>query len=190
MTDPKTGEKSAPRLSMVVAIGSQNRVLGKNNKLLWHIPEDFKRFKELTKGHPVIMGRKTFESIVESLGKPLPGRANIVISRNPDFSPKTQNELGSKKPASEVFIVSSIEEAVAKASSLDSEEIFNIGGAQIYELGLPYTDRIYLTIVETEKEGDAFFADYSEFSKIISEEKKSDGNYNYTFYTLEREYID
>src|SRR3989338_11599741 len=121
-----------PRICAVVAIG-RNRELGKAGKLLWHIPEDLKRFKKLTIGHPVIMGRKTFESIVSYLGKPLPGRTSIVLTKN------SNNDLRNRY---EVVIAGSLEEGIKKAKELDDEEIFIVGGASVYEQALPLADRL------------------------------------------------
>ena len=149
-----------PRVSMVAAIG-RNRELGRGNELLWHIPEDLKRVKALTLGHPVIMGRKTFESI----GKPLPGRTNLVVSRSS----------------------LSLEDALAQAKKLDKEEIFIIGGAQIYEQALPYADRLCLTLIDDAKEADAFFPEYGQlFTKKVSEEPREHEGLQYRWVTLEK----
>ncbi|KKW32412.1 MAG: Dihydrofolate reductase [Parcubacteria group bacterium GW2011_GWA1_53_13] len=149
-----------PRVSMIAAVG-RNRELGLGNGLLWHIPEDLKRFKALTLGHPVIMGRKTFESI----GKPLPGRTNLVVSRS----------------------ALSLEDALAQAKKLDKEEVFIIGGAQIYEQALPYADRLYLTLIEDTKEADAFFPEYEKlFTKKVSEEPREYEGLQYRWVTLEK----
>ncbi len=160
-----------PIISIIAAIAEKNRAIGKDNKLLWHIPEDLKHFKNLTAGHVVIMGQKTFES----LGKPLPNRANIVISNDPEFNP------------SGVVVARSIEESVAKAQEIEKEEIFICGGGSIYEQFMPLADKLYLTLVAGDFEGDVLFPDYSEFKKIIKEEKSSDGKYNYKFIELIRE---
>ena len=149
-----------PRVSMIAAVG-RNRELGLGNGLLWHIPEDLKRFKALTLGHPVIMGRKTFESI----GKPLPGRTNLVVSRSS----------------------LSLEDALAQAKKLDKEEIFIIGGAQIYEQALPYADRLCLTLIDDAKEADAFFPEYEKlFTKKVSEEPREYEGLQYRWVTLEK----
>jgi len=149
-----------PRVSMIAAVG-RNRELGLGNGLLWHIPEDLKRFKALTLGHPVIMGRKTFESI----GKPLPGRTNLVVSRS----------------------ALSLEDALAQAKKLDKEEVFIIGGVQIYEQALPYADRLYLTLIEDTKEADAFFPEYEKlFTKKVSEEPREYEGLQYRWVTLEK----
>lgn len=173
------------KISIIAAIGP-NRELGKNNKLLWDIPEDLERFRKITKNHVVIMGRKTFESI----GKPLPNRTNIVITRDQNY--KTPN----------IVVAFSLEEAINFAKekssftkvSEDKDEIFIIGGGQIYEQGIKYADKLYLTIVEEfpaeikklTETADTFFPDYSDFKKVISEEKKELKDYKYTFLVLER----
>lgn len=128
-------------ISILVAV-AKNGVIGKDNSMLWKLSDDFKSFKQLTLGHVIIMGRKTFESI----GKPLPGRTSIVISRNSDLVLE-----GCK-------IVNSVESALELAKQLtDKNEVFIIGGQQIYELAQPFVTKIYLTKVNTAPEGDAFF---------------------------------
>jgi dihydrofolate reductase len=133
-----------PAIILIAACG-QNRVIGNQGQLPWHIPEDLKRFKRLTVGKPVIMGRKTYESI----GKPLVGRHNIVITRQKSYH-----------AAPEVSVVSTFAEAVA-AAGLDpktrAEEIFIIGGAEIYAQSLAFATRIELTLVHQAPDGDAFF---------------------------------
>ena len=163
-----------PRISIVVAIG-KNRELGLGGKLLWHIPEDMKRFKALTLGHPVVMGRKTFESIITILGKPLPGRTNIVVTRDAQW-----NYEG-------VVVVHSLEEGLEKARELDTEEIHIGGGAELYKQALPFVDRLYLTLVDDTKEADSFFPEYeTEFTKKISEESHEYEGLRYSWVTLER----
>ncbi len=162
------------RVSIVVAIG-KNREIGKGNTLLWHIPEDLKRFKALTLGHPCIMGRKTFESIVAMIKKPLPGRTNVVITR--DTSWKYDG----------VVSAHSVEDAIKKAKALDPEEVFIIGGAQIYESALPYTDRLYLTIIDDTKEADTYFPPYEHlFTKKLSEEIREHNGLKYIWVNLEK----
>jgi dihydrofolate reductase len=156
-------------LSLIAAIGP-NRELGKDNTLLWHIPGDLPRFKKMTTGHPVIMGRKTYESI----GRPLGGRTNIVISSNPEFHPEG------------VAVVHSIDEAFAVAtSSPGSEEIFVIGGGKVFEETIEMADRLYLTIVDKAADADVFFPDYARFTKVISKESKEAEGLRYTYITLE-----
>ncbi len=157
-------------VSMIAAIG-KNRELGKNNRLLWHIPEDFKRFKDLTSGHVVIMGRKTYESLPEKF-RPLPNRTNIIVTRDVGYKIK------------DAIVCHSIEEAINLAKKKTSE-IFIIGGAQIYDLGIKYADRLYLTLVDKEyPDADAFFPDYSQFKKVITEENHSSGDIKFKFVEL------
>ena len=158
-----------PRISIIAAIG-RNRELGKRNELIWRISEDLKRVKGLTTGHPIIMGRKTFESI----GRPLPNRTNIVITR-------TQMCIEG------CLVFDSLEKGVAAAQAIDAEEIFIFGGASIYEEALPVTDRLYLTVIDAEDaEADAFFPDYSSFSNVIEKEEHGEHVPPYTWLTLER----
>lgn len=167
-----------PRVSIVVAMGAgplHTRVIGKENKLLWYIPEDLKHFKSLTLGHPVIMGRKTFDSIVATLGKALPGRTNIVVTRDPNWSFEG------------VVVCHSIESAFEKAREIDHEEIFIGGGSQLYEQALPFTDRLYLTLIEDEKDGDTYFPAFEkDFTKVLNEEKRDHEGLTYRWLDLER----
>ncbi len=156
-----------PIISIIAAIGD-NKELGKNNKLLWHIPEDLKFFREKTRGHAVIMGRKTYKSI----GHPLPNRVNIIISRNSNLK------------INGAFVVHSLEEALSLAKQHEKEEIFIIGGAQIYQEALPIVDKLYLTLVQGTFAADVFFPDYSDFKKIIDQKTSSDRKL--TFLELER----
>ena len=158
-----------PKVSLIAAL-SENRVIGKGNSLPWHIPEDLKHFKEVTSGHPVIMGRKTFESI----GRLLPKRLNIVISRDKSYVVEGAT------------MAHSLEEAIAIACNYDKKEIFVIGGEQIFVQSINRADRLYLTIVHTDIEGDAFFPDFSSFTKIVDERKGETDTYRYTFLTLEK----
>src|SRR3989344_8571978 len=180
-----------PRISLIAAI-SENRAIGNENKLLWNIPEDLQRFVKLTTGHPVIMGRRTFESI----GHPLVNRMNIIVTRNQNYR------------ASGCTVAHSLEEAIdiakkekfppakagsnAKTSTLrvqreaSENEIFIIGGGQIYEQAMKYANKLYLTVVKGNFKANTYFPDYSEFTKVISQEEKHSGDYIYTFLDLER----
>ncbi len=158
-----------PRLSMIVAV-DEARAIGKDNRLLWHIPEDLKRFKELTSGHVVIMGENTYHSI----GRPLPNRTNIVVTLNQEL----------KLPGCQV--VHSLDEAVQVAREYEKEEIFVMGGASIYKQFLPTIDRLYLTLVTGKHEADTYFPDYGDFTKVVSEEKQDNGTHQFTFFVLER----
>jgi len=185
-------------ISIIAAIGDghlHNRVLGKNNELLWHIPDDLKRFKTITRGHPVIMGRKTFESIVVAIGKPLPERTNIVITRDTAYQGRASTETvdNSRGPTStatstdSVLIVHSLDDALAAAAQIDTEEVFVIGGGEIYAQALPYVDRLYLTLIEDDKEGDSYFPAYEdEFTiKTLDEAHEWEG-LKYRWVNLER----
>jgi dihydrofolate reductase len=137
-SNPGTGMK--PRISIIVAM-ARNRVIGVNNTLPWHLPADLKHFKELTMGHHIVMGRKTYESI----GRPLPGRTSVVITRN----------VNNAVPG--VIVVNSLEAAIAACGN--DEEIFVIGGAELYRQAIALADRIYLTEIDADISGDAHFTE-------------------------------
>lgn len=163
-------------VALIVAM-SNNRIIGRNNALPWHLSEDLKYFKRVTFGKPVIMGRKTFESI----GRPLPGRANIVVSR-------------SGFVAENVRVVASLEEALQIADSIaqvdGANEIMLIGGAQLYAHALPSVQRMYLTLVDAEVDGDAFFPEFdaSQWREISREDHAAlaPNPYPYSFIVLDR----
>jgi dihydrofolate reductase len=158
-----------PRLSMIVAV-DESRAIGKNNRLLWNIKEDLKHFKDLTTGHVIIMGENTYHSI----GRPLPNRTMVVVTLNQDL------ELPG------CFVAHSLEEALAVARREEKEEIFVVGGASIYKQFLPMIERLYLTLVSGKHEADTYFPDYSDFKKIISEDQCDNGEYQFTFFVLEK----
>lgn len=169
-----TIEKSR-KISLIAVISKENRAMGMVGKLLWKIEGDLPRVKALTTGNTIIMGRKTYETI----GRPLPNRTNIVITRNPDFKPDG------------VIVVSSLESAfeTAEGACPDDEvgrEIFIFGGGEIYKQALPFVERLYLTVVDDEPEADTFFPDYSEFKKEISREEHSKHTPSFTYLILER----
>ncbi|MDD4988970.1 MAG: dihydrofolate reductase [Candidatus Pacebacteria bacterium] len=159
-------------ISLIAGISEKTRGLGKGNELLWRIPDDLKRFKALTMGHPIIMGRKTYESI----GRPLPGRANIIVTRNKDFK------------AEGCIVANTIKDAIHKAKQEKGyEEVFVIGGGEIYTQALPFATRLYLTLIQSEKEADSFFPAYEdEFKKETFREEKMFGDLKYSWVTLER----
>jgi dihydrofolate reductase len=162
-----------PVLSAIVAMG-ENRVIGKDNQLLWRLPADLKHFKNLTSGHPVLMGRKTYQSI----GKPLPDRTNIILTHDSQFS------------APDCVVVNSAETAVSMAIELDQDEVFIIGGAEIYKQLLPQTQRLYLTLVHHNFDGDTYFPELlaAEWQEISREKNQADDKnpYDYTFVLMER----
>ncbi len=133
-----------PSIHLVAAM-TRDRVIGHNGAMPWHLPRDLKHFKEVTLGHPVVMGRKTFESIIQSLGKPLPGRLNVVISRSNPTVPEG------------VMVYPSIDEALSALAGRDEEVVDVIGGGEIYALTLPMADRLYLTLIDAKIEGDTWF---------------------------------
>ncbi|QTE39456.1 dihydrofolate reductase [Mucilaginibacter gossypii] len=157
-------------LSIIVAI-AKNHAIGKDNKLLWYLPNDLKHFKDVTTGHTVIMGRKTFDSV----GKPLPRRRNIVITRQAISIDGCE-------------VVPTIEAAIELCKTED--EVFIVGGAEIYRQAIPLTNRIYLTIVDQDFEGDTFFPELNpdEWQEKDREDFEPDekNKYKYSFITLER----
>lgn len=165
-------EQTKVRISIIAAIG-KNRELGRNGKLLWSLPDDMRRFKELTSGHPVIMGRKTWESLPERF-RPLPGRSNIVVTR----------QTGYEAPSATVAdSFDSARAAAARASG--AEEIFVIGGGELYTAALPYANRLYLTLVDDATEADTFFPLYEQDFKTVRNEVGT-GEPHHQFLTLER----
>jgi len=157
---------------IMIAAAAENNALGKNNELVWHLPNDFKRFKSLTTGHHIIMGRKTFESFP----KPLPDRVHVVISRQENYKPEG------------CIVVDSIEKAIAICP--EDDDSYVIGGGEIYNLALPFTDIIELTKVHHTFEADAFFPkiNKSEWILVESEENYKDEKhlYDYTYETYIR----
>jgi dihydrofolate reductase len=161
------------RISFIVA-KSTNNVIGVNNKLPWHLKDDLQNFKKLTMGHHILMGRKTFESI----GKPLPGRMSLVISSDP------------RPNQDSVFWFNSIWRAIKQAERSGETELFIIGGEKIFKYALSLVDRIYLTEVQSEVKGDAFFPQLSikNWKKISEQnfEKNADNDHAFTFQILDR----
>jgi len=158
-------------VSIIVAIG-ENHAIGKNNQLLWHMPNDLKHFKDITSGRTIIMGRKTFDSV----GKPLPRRRNIVVTRQDITIPGCE-------------VVKSIEDGLALCK--DEDEVFIGGGAEIYKLAMHLTDRIYLTIIHKSFDADTFFPeiDKTEWKEVKREDFEPDEKnpLPYSFITLERQ---
>lgn len=161
-------------ISIIVAV-AKNNVIGKNNQLLWKLSDDLKRFKQLTTNHCIIMGRKTFESI----GKALPNRTNIVISRNKEISfPNTQK-------------YHTLTDAIDFAQSIHETEVFIIGGGEIYKQAISIADRIYLTIVHTTIDGDTFFQYNKDEWNIVEQTSVSENEkneFNSTFQILEKKH--
>lgn len=156
-------------ISLIVA-HDKNRVIGYKNKMPWHLPGELQYFKEQTMGKPMIMGRKTFDSI----GRPLPGRRNIVITRNENYI------------AEGIEVVTSLEEALRLAG--DVEEVMIIGGEQIFKIVLPLADRLYITHIEHEFNGDTFFPMYGDGWSLISKSEpiETPDGYSYTYCIYDR----
>ena len=154
-------------MSLIAAVAS-NRAIGKGNQLLWHLPEDMRYFRETTRGKPVIMGRRTWESLPDAF-RPLPGRHNIVVSRNLAYA------------ATGATLVTSLDEAIQKAG--ETNEVFVIGGAELYRQALPLADRLYLTEVSGDFEGDAFFPQVptSDWQEIVRKAQTTASPLAYSF---------
>lgn len=161
----------------LIAAAAENNALGKNNELLWHLPDDFKRFKRLTTGHPMMMGRKTFESFA----KPLPNRAHIIITRAKDYHVQYDN----------CFVVHSLEEALKVAFS-ESDTVSVIGGGEIYALALKVATKIELTRVHENFNADAFFPEFNLTNwSLVKEEyhpKDEKHEYDFTYLSYVRSY--
>jgi dihydrofolate reductase len=163
-------------ISIIAAIG-KNRELGDHGKIPWHLPADFANFKKVTTGHPVIMGRKTYESI----GRPLPGRRNIIVTRQADYRAEGSDVVGSLDAAFKL---------AGEAKSAGSDEVFVIGGAEIYKEALPFASKLYLTKIDHEFSADTFFPEVamSSWKKIedvagVQDEKNV---YPYRFVVYEK----
>lgn len=163
-----------PKISIIVAV-DKNRGIGFKNKIPWNIPADMKHFREITKGHTVIMGKATFESILDYIGKPLPNRTNIVLTLDKLF-----HHDG-------CIICYSIPEALEKTKELEKDEAFIIGGASVYKQLIQYAEKLYITRVDGDFKVDTYFPDYSEFNNILKEESGEDNGYKFTWLELERE---
>lgn len=163
------------KIALIVA-ASQNNVIGLDNQLPWHLPEDLQYFKAVTMGKPILMGRKTYDSI----GRPLPGRTNIVLTRDANWS------------AEGVVVVNDLDSATAASekacAATGADELMIIGGEQIYRKFLPVADKLYLTKVEAVVEGDAYFPaiDSDQWQQVAEKIPEKVGNYSYRFVVLER----
>lgn len=172
MTPPQHSSRK-PQVSLVVAM-SENRVIGRDGRLPWHLPDDLQHFKRLTLGNTIIMGRKTFDSI----GRPLPQRRNIVITRNKGWS------TSPGVPAGGVEVAHGLNEALSLAlDGHDDDEIFIVGGEQVYRDGLTVANRIYLTLIHTVVEGDAYFPAIDESQWEITDrvEHPADAQHEHAF---------
>jgi len=159
-------------VSLIAAVAA-NRVIGKDNQLLWHLPEDMRHFRETTRGKPVIMGRRTWESLPDSF-RPLPGRHNIVVSRNPAYQ------------ASGASLCASLEDALLKAG--DAAEVFVIGGAELYRQAMPLARRLYLTEIEESFAGDVLFPEVppQEWEEISRQAQRGSTGLVFSFAVYQR----
>lgn len=157
------------KLSIIVAV-AKNRVIGINNTLPWHLPEDLKRFRALTMGHHIIMGRKTYES----LGRLLPGRTTVIVTRNKDY--KVEGAL----------VANSLEAAITLCK--DDDEIFLIGGAELYQDGLKFSDKLYITELDLQVDGDAHFPQYpaEQWQQVSREAHTSEQGLSFSYVTYQR----
>lgn len=146
--------------TVIIAALSKNRVIGRNNTIPWHYPADMKHFRRTTKGHPVVAGRKTYESFKI---RPLPGRLNFILTRNPDYT----SDEG-------VIICQDLDQVVATVKERSAEKLFILGGAEIYNLALPLTDEMILTHLPIEVEGDAYFPQWDEAEWEVAEERREE----------------
>ena len=158
----------------LIAVVARNRAIGRNNALLWHLPEDLRHFRDVTRGKPVIMGRKTWESLPAAF-RPLPGRRNIVVSRDPHYV------------AAGAQCATTLDAAVRLCSEAD--EAFVIGGEQIYAQALPFADRLYLTEVDEDADGDAFFPEFvrTDWREVSREAGSADAGPTYSFAVYQRQ---
>lgn len=169
---------NSPRVTIIGAL-SDNKVIGDHLAIPWHLKADLIRFRAVTTGHAMIVGRTTYELIkqaYEKRGKPLPDRSTIIITNNPVYSVAQK----------QCHVVHSMEEAIALGKTLEPTELFVAGGASIYRLGMPYADRLMLTIVHQTVKGDALFPDYSQFTKVIEKSDQEENGIRFTYLTLER----
>ena len=157
---------------IMIAAAAENNALGKDNKIIWHLPNDYKRFRKLTSGHHIIMGRKTYES----LGKPLPDRKHIIITNQENYQ------------VEDCIIVNSMEKALDACPS--NEDSYIIGGAEIYNLGMPFADKLEITRVHESFEGDAYFPEIDDtkwnLENSVFNMKDDKHNYDYTYNTYLR----
>ncbi|MFT7227710.1 MAG: dihydrofolate reductase [Methylophilaceae bacterium] len=158
------------KLSIIVAVANDN-VIGINNAMPWHLPEDLKRFKALTMGHHIVMGRKTYES----LGRLLPGRTTVIVTRNKDYAVEG------------AIVAHGVEDALATCT--DDEEVFLIGGAELYQQGITHADKIYMTEVHADFAGDAFLPnfDLSQWDEEVREAHMAESGLHFSYVTYVRQ---
>ncbi len=165
-----------PTVSIIAAM-DEHRVIGKDNKMPWHLREDLIHLKNLIKGHTVILGRKTYDSLswyYDKSGRPMPGKLYIIVTKNNEYKPSRENTM----------IVHSVDDALDAARQENDGEIFIIGGQKLFEQTIDRADKLYLTIVSGRFEGDAFFPDYSQFTKVLQTQEGESEGLSYKFVDL------
>ncbi|MEM6784295.1 MAG: dihydrofolate reductase [Bacteroidota bacterium] len=170
---------STPELVIIAALAERDRLIGDGLDLPWHLPADLKRFKRLTVGHPLVMGRRTFESLVHQFGGPLPKRANVVLTRD------AVKAAALKAAHPEILVFGGLEAALALLA--DETRVFIGGGAAVYEAALPLADRLELTLVDGSYSGDTYFPAYAHLIGPVFAETASDHHDGFRFVTYERQ---
>lgn len=164
------------KISIIAAI-SENHVIGENNRVPWRIKEDLVRLKNLTRDQVVIVGRKTYESMVKyyrKSGRQMPGKTYLAVTHNQNYQPASTNDRA----------VTSLEQALEFGRNNQANEVFVIGGGQIFSQAIGIADKLYLTVVHKTISGDAYFPDYAEFNKVVSKKESQTDEYRYTFLEL------
>jgi len=176
MSTPKIQSENRPEVVVIAAVAEKDRLIGNGTRLPWHIPDDLRRFKRLTLGYPLLMGRKTFESILVQFGKPLPDRRHIVLTRSPESL---------QHPAAECF--SSLDEALDELKH--ETKVYIGGGAEVYKACLERADRLELTIVAGDHEGDTYFPAWEHLIGPVFELAKRENHDGFRFETYSRKNI-
>jgi dihydrofolate reductase len=175
--EENTAERYGPEIVIIAALAEKDRLIGDGLELPWHLPEDLKRFKRLTTGHPMVMGRKTFEALVHQMGGPLPGRPHAVLTRHPE-------KLGDALEHEAVRAFRSLDDALDAFS--DRERVFIAGGGEVYAAALDRADRMELTLVEGDYSGDTYFPPYEHLVGTLYERAGVDDRGGFRFETFRR----
>ena len=170
-------DSPGPEIVVIAALAAEDRLIGDGLDLPWHLPADLKRFKRLTSGHPMVMGRKTFESLVHQMGGPLPGRPHAVLTRHPE-------RLGASLEHEAVRAFRSLDDALAAFA--DRERVFIAGGGEVYAAALDRADRLELTLVEGDYSGDTYFPPYEHLIGPVYEEAAVEDHGGFRFETYRR----
>jgi len=182
MMDDSSGENGGDVRIVLMAAVAENGIIGADGEIPWYYPADLTHFKETTMGHPVIMGRRTYESIAERLDGPLPGRTNVVLSRS-GFMPAESGDDGAREGETSVVVAESVEDAIEAAAETNSDVAYVAGGATVYEQYLPLADRMILTEVPETPEGDTHFPEWDPETWTVLKRREID---ELAFVTYER----